>query len=89
LQGGGVYVKGGTVAISVCTISGNTAGYVRALMLKSKHCLIFPIALMGDSRFARCLQGGGVAVSNVYGGLHVTITSSWITRNTVNVRAHI
>jgi hypothetical protein len=25
--GGGVYVEGGTVAISACTISGNTAGY--------------------------------------------------------------
>ena len=33
LQGGGVYVKGGTVAISLCTISGNTA-YVRAHVQK-------------------------------------------------------
>jgi hypothetical protein len=30
LQGGGVYVGGGTVTISSCTISGNTAPYVRA-----------------------------------------------------------
>jgi len=30
LQGGGVYVGGGTVTISSCTISGNTAYYVRA-----------------------------------------------------------
>jgi hypothetical protein len=27
LQGGGVHVAGGTVAISSCTINGNTAGY--------------------------------------------------------------
>ena len=30
LQGGGVAVYGGTVAISSCTISGNTASWVRA-----------------------------------------------------------
>jgi hypothetical protein len=30
LQGGGVAVMGGTVTISSCTISGNTAGVVRA-----------------------------------------------------------
>jgi len=30
LQGGGVFVGGGTVAISSCTISGNTASQVRA-----------------------------------------------------------
>ena len=29
-QGGGVYVSGGTVTFSSCTITGNTAGYVRA-----------------------------------------------------------
>jgi hypothetical protein len=29
-NGGGVYVEGGTVAISSCTISGNSAQYVRA-----------------------------------------------------------
>ena len=28
--GGGVYVSGGTVTFSSCTITGNTAGYVRA-----------------------------------------------------------
>jgi len=42
------------VTISSCTINGNTAGYVRALTL-----LKVPIAPMLDSRFARCLQGGG------------------------------
>ena len=30
LQGGGVYVQGGTVAISSCTIYGNTADLVRS-----------------------------------------------------------
>ncbi len=34
LQGGGVVVAGGTMAISSCTISGNTAQYVRANVLK-------------------------------------------------------
>jgi hypothetical protein len=47
-----------------------------------------PIAPMGDSRFARCLQGGGVMV---HSGT-VMITSSSITGNTAfgdeqNVRA--
>ena len=40
-QGGGVAVTGGTVAISSCTISGNTAGWVRDLFK------IYPIALLG------------------------------------------
>ena len=45
-----------------------------------------PIAPMGDSRFARCLQGGGVAV---YGGT-VSIVNSQIYSNTApNVRAHL
>ena len=48
-------------------------------------CLKLPIALMGDSRFARCLQGGGVSV---WGGT-VTISSCTITGNTASsVRAH-
>ena len=37
LQGGGVLVYYGTVTISSSTISGNNAGYVRALMFKSSH----------------------------------------------------
>ena len=37
LQGGGVRISGGTVAISSCTISGNYAGYVRA------HVQQFPL----------------------------------------------
>ena len=38
LQGGGVYVSSGTVAISSSTISGNSASSVRAHALKSSHC---------------------------------------------------
>ena len=38
LQGGGVYIEYGTVAISSCTISGNTAEHVRAHVLNSSHC---------------------------------------------------
>ena len=30
LQGGGVYISSGTVSFSSCTITGNTAAYVRA-----------------------------------------------------------
>jgi hypothetical protein len=44
LQGGGVNVQGGTVAVSSCTISGNTATYVRA------HVQKFPLP-MGDLTF--------------------------------------
>jgi hypothetical protein len=81
LQGGGVFVWSGTVTISSSTISGNTAGDVRAsLACKS------PIALMGDSHFARCLQGGGVYIRSGT----VAISSCTISGNTVNgVRAHI
>ena len=47
----------------------------------SKH----PIAPMGDSRFARCLQGGGVYVDKG----SVAISSSTISGNTAGyVRAH-
>ena len=45
-----------------------------------------PIAPMGDSHFARCLQGGGVFVD---GGGSVTFDSCNITGNTATyVRAH-
>ena len=44
-----------------------------------------PIAPMGDSHFARCLQGNGVFVQ----GGSVTFDSCNITGNTAtNVRAH-
>jgi hypothetical protein len=48
-------------------------------------CSKFPICPMGDSSFARCLQGGGVAV---FGGT-VSIVNSQIYSNTAPlVRAH-
>jgi hypothetical protein len=79
LQGGGVYVNSGTVAITSSSIYGNTrVNGVRA------HIYDFP-SPMGDSRFAHCLQGGGVYVASGT----VTITSSTIYGNTVNgVRTH-
>jgi hypothetical protein len=80
LQGGGVYVRGGTVSIVNSQIYSNTAPSVRA-----SHACKFPIAPMGDSRFARCLQGGGVLVR----GGTVTISSCTISVNTAGyVRAH-
>ena len=79
LQGGGVYVNSGTVAITSSSIYGNTrVNGVRA------HIYDFP-SPMGDSRFAHCLQGGGVYVASGT----VTLTSSTIYGNTVNgVRTH-
>ncbi len=79
LQGGGVFVEGGTVTFSSCTISGNRANDVRAPVQN------FPSLLIGNSRFAQCLQGGGVLVDSG----RVTITSSSIYGNTAEVRAHL
>ena len=70
LQGGGVFVGGGTVAISSCTISGNTAGQVHA------HVRKFPLP-HGRLTFDCCLQGGGVFV----GGGTVTFSSCTISGN--------
>ena len=57
LQGGGVYVQGGSVSFSSCTITGNTAfNYVRA------HAQKFPSPRWETHIFARCLQGGGIRV---------------------------
>jgi hypothetical protein len=51
-------------------------------------CSKFPIAPMGDSRVACCLQGGGVYFYIVYGGT-VSIVNSQIYSNTANgVRAN-
>ena len=118
LQGGGVWVGGGTVTFDSCTITGNTATYVRAhpqnfpsprwefLLtcpidshlsirihywfyqgdVRASHACKLPIAPMGDLRFARCLQGGGIAV---FGG-SVSIVNSQIYFNTaVFVRARL
>ena len=94
-QGGGIFVEfsrySGTVTITSSLISGNTANHVRA---RCAHAQKFPsrsrskvpIAPMGDSRFARCLQGGGVHVA--YGS--VSIVNSQIYSNTADyVRADI
>ncbi len=119
LQGGGVYVSSGTVAITSSSITGNTAGvYVRAKLptFKSSHRPLgkllthaprltlaqlrtlrsttagtcrrelenFPWPQWETHVFARCLQGGGVAV---FGGT-VTISSCTISGNTAfSVRA--
>ena len=76
-------ITSGTVTISSCTISGNSADYtVRA------HAQDFPSPPWeGDSHFARCLQGGGVFVGS---GVSVVIISSCtISGNTAKrVRAH-
>ena len=69
------------MTISSCTISGNTAsvGEVR-------FCSKVPIAPMGDSRFAHCLQGGGVYVK----GGTVSIVNSQIYSNSArDVRARV
>ena len=165
LQGGGVYIGGGTVSFSLCTITGNTAGDVRAhaqkfpsprwdfymfcacacravvslsmeaqwpshrapsvgtqlhmCALKSSHrpdgkmadvlastlarttatdalvnyrmCVPqrpskVPIAPMGDSQFARCLQGGGI---NVDGGKVSIVNSQVYSNQAARVRAHL
>ena len=75
--GGGVSVFGGTVTIVNSQIYSNTASEVRA-----SHACKLPIALMGDSRFARCSQGGGIRVG-VY-GRSVTIVNSQIYSNTAS-----
>ncbi len=49
---------------------------------------IFPSPPLGDSRFARCLQVGGVFVRGV-GGSTVTISSCTISGNIASVRAHL
>jgi hypothetical protein len=62
------------------SIFGSYQGRVRA-----SHACKFPIAPMGDSRFARCLQGGGVYVEVGT----VTISSCTISGNTATyVHAH-
>ena len=53
--------------------------------VRATETLKVPIAPMGDSRFARCLQGGGVFVERGT----VTFSSCTISGNTAsNVRAH-
>jgi hypothetical protein len=47
--------------------------------VRASHACIMPIAPMGDSRFARCLQGGGIRVN----GGSVSIVNSQIYSNTI------
>ena len=54
LQGGGVQVYSGTVAISSCTISGNRAEGVHARVQKFLSCSKLPIALMGKNALLTC-----------------------------------
>ena len=69
-----------TLACTTANASVNYRGYVPQRPCK------FPIAPMGDSRVACCLQGVGVYVSSG----RVTITSSSIYGNTAyDVRAHV
>jgi hypothetical protein len=129
LQGGGVFVEGGTVSIVNSQVYSNQAINVRAhvqnfpspewdfladtcphrlsswmgtLILDDGCCLDLPVGgtchlhlklqkfpwpqcAMGNSRFALCLQGGGVTV---FGGT-VAISSCTISGNTAGlVRAH-
>ena len=87
LQGGGIFVQGGTVTFSSCTITGNTASAVRA------HVQNFPSPRWENAlpRWdfhmprALCFQAGGVYLS----GGTVTFSSCTITGNTADyVRAH-
>ena len=81
LQGGGVYIGGGTVSFSLCTITGNTAGWVRA------HAQNFPSPQWDFHMVCTlCLQGGGVYVNDGT----VTFSSCSITGNTATgVRAQL
>ena len=74
LQGGGVYVYSGTVTMTSCSITGNTAsGSVRALVQN------FPSPRWDFHMFcALCLQGGGVYID----GGTVSFSSCTITGNT-------
>jgi len=79
LQGGGVYVGGGTVAISSCNITGITA--VRA------HAQKFPSPRWDFHMcLARCLQGGSVFVQ---GGTVSIVNSQVYSNQAAYVLAHV
>ena len=59
LQGGGVHISSGTVTFSSCTITGNTAGYVRA------HAQKFPSPRWDSHMFCACACRGAVCTSRV------------------------
>ncbi|KOO36004.1 hypothetical protein Ctob_016024, partial [Chrysochromulina tobinii] len=76
LQGGGVNVQGGTVAISSCAISGNTAATNGGGVYVGSGT----VTITSSSIYANTARyGGGVYVSN---SGTVTITSSSIHGNT-------
>ena len=57
LQGGGVYVNGGSVTFSSCTITGNSAGNVRA------HAQKFPLPRWDFHMFCACACRAAVFTS--------------------------
>ena len=59
LQGGGVYISSSTVSFSSCTITGNTAAYVRA------HAQKFPSPRWEFHRFRACACRAAVCTSTV------------------------
>ena len=62
LQGGGVFISSassGTVTFSSCTITGNTAGYVRA------HAQNFPSPRWDFHMFCACVCRAAVSMSRV------------------------
>jgi hypothetical protein len=70
LQGGGVRIDGGTVTLSSCNITGNTATYVR-VMLK------FPIAPMGFSHVLRFVLAGRRCSHRRWHGDLVIVQHHW------------
>ena len=71
-----------TSTLACTTAAGDLVNFSKYVLQRPS---MFPIAPMGDSHFARCLQGGGFFV---YSGT-VTLSSCTITGNTAsNVRAH-
>jgi hypothetical protein len=58
LQGGGVYVGGGTLIISSCTISGNKAEKVSAVSFKSSHRPHGKLTFCSLFAGRRCLRRG-------------------------------
>jgi hypothetical protein len=66
LQGGGVYVLSGTVAISSCTISGNTAQAVRVPMFKRSHSPDGKMADVLASTLARTTAADAPVIYRMY-----------------------
>jgi hypothetical protein len=70
----------------VCTTAADAPVNYTSRLYVPQRPSMFPIAPMGDSRFARCLQGGGVYVN----GGSVSVVNSQIYSNTaLFVRTHL